>query len=116
MTNEQIDKLLAEICRTPLLTVDEELKLLKAVKEKGADCDEMKRLEQAHMCIVMCLIGQYRHRGLALKDLIEAGKAGLREAIEKYDLEANNKLAVEAVQCMRQHIELAIKENESGNN
>jgi len=91
MKNEQIDKLLADICRTPLLTADEERALLKAVKEKDADCDEMKRLEQAHMCIVVCLIGQYWHRGMALKELIEAGKAGLREAIVKYDMEANKK-------------------------
>lgn len=35
MTNEQIDELLAEIGRTPLLTRQEELALLKAVKEKG---------------------------------------------------------------------------------
>lgn len=110
MTNEQIDELLAEIGRTPLMTVDEEQALLKAVKEKGTDCDEMKRLEQANMKFVMSLIVQYQHRGLTLEELIEASTAGLREAIEKYDLEANNKLAVEAVLCMRQHIEQAIEE------
>ena len=115
MTNEQIDELLAEIGRTPLMTADEERRLLKGVKEKGVDCDEMKRLEQANMRFVVALIAQYRHRGLGLKDLIAAGKAGLREAIENYDLEANNKLAVEAVRCMRRYIETAIEENESGN-
>lgn len=108
MTNEQIDELLAKICRTPLLAVGEERELLNAVKEKGSDCDEMKRLEQAHMCIVVCLMKQYLHRGLSLKELFQAGKAGLREAIEKYDMESGNKLAHEAVQCMRQHIECAI--------
>ena len=110
MTNEQIDELLAEIGRTPLMTVDEEQALLKAVKEKGTDCDEMKRLEQANMKFVMSLIVQYQHCGLTLEELIEASTAGLREAIEKYDLEANNKLAVEAVLCMRRHIEQAIEE------
>lgn len=114
MTNEQIDELLAEIGRAPLITSEEERMLLKAVKEKGTDCDEMKRLEAANMRFIVSLANQYQHRGLNLEELIEVGKAGLREAIEKYDLEANNKLALEAVQCMHQRIERTIKENESG--
>ncbi|MBR5170286.1 MAG: hypothetical protein IKW85_06925 [Muribaculaceae bacterium] len=63
MTNEQIDELLAEIGRTPLLTADEERELLKTVKQKGSDCDEMKRLEQANMTFVVSLVSQYQHRG-----------------------------------------------------
>ena len=113
MTNEQIDELLAEIGQAPFLTREEEQALLKAVKEKGDDCDEMKRLEAAHMRFVVSLANQYQHRGLTLEELIEVGKVGLREAIEKYDLEANNKLALEAVQCMRQRIEDAIAEKNS---
>ena len=113
MTNEQIDELLAEIGRTPLMTTDEECELLKAVKEKGTDCDEMRRLEQANMKFVVSLITQYQHRGLTLEELIKVAKVGLREAIVKYDLEANNKIAVEAVQCMRQHIESAIGKKDS---
>ena len=114
MTNEQIDELLAEIGRAPLITSEEERMLLKAVKEKGCDCDEMKLLEAANMRFVVSLVNQYQHRGLTLEELIEVGKAGLREAIEQYDLEASNKLAVEAVQCMRHRIERTIKKNEQG--
>ena len=110
MTNEQIYELLAEIGRTPLMTAKEERVLLKSVKEIGADCEEMKRLEQANMKFVVSLITQYQHRGLTLEELIEAAKAGLMEAIEQYDLASNNKLAVEVVQCMRHHIETAIAE------
>lgn len=116
MTNEQIDELLAEIGRTPLMTAKEERALLKSVKEIGADCEEMKRLEQANMKFVVSLIVQYQHRGLTLEELIEAATAGLRETIEQYDLASDNKLAVEAVRCMRQHIETAIaKKNQKAN-
>ena len=108
MTNEQIDELLAEVGRAPLITSDEEHVLLKAVKEKGCDCGEMKRLEAANMRFVVSLANQYQHRGLKLEELIEAATAGLREAIKKYDLDTNNRLAVEAVRCIRQHIENAI--------
>lgn len=116
MTNEQIDELLAEIGRAPFLTREEEQMLLKAVKEKGTNCDEMKRLEAANMRFVVSLVNQCQHRGLSLEELLEAGKAGLREAIDQYDLAANNKLVVEAVQCMRRHIESVIADRNSNTN
>ena len=55
MTNEQIDELLAEIGRAPLLTKEGEQALLKAVKEKGTDCIEMTQLEKANMRFVVSL-------------------------------------------------------------
>lgn len=110
MTNGQIDELLAEIGRAPLLTIDEERALLKAVKEKGTNCDEMKRLEQANMRFVVSLIVQYQNRGLTVDELIEAGKAGLRETAENYVIESDNKFITNAVKYMRHHMEQAIAE------
>ena len=115
MTNEQIDKLLAEIGRVPLITVEEEQVLIKAVKEKGTDCNEMKRLEQANMRFVVSLVNQYQHRGLTLEELIEVGKASLRNAILSYDSATECKFISYAVTQMRQSIELSIaKKNQSG--
>ena len=107
MTNEQIDEMLAEIGRFPLITVEEERVLLKAVKEKGRDCNEMKRLEQANMRFVVSLANQYQHRGLSLEELIEVGKAGLRKAAENYDLDSNTKFITYAVTQMCQALEQA---------
>lgn len=109
MTNEQIDDLLIEICRAPFLTRDKELALLKAVKEKGIDCDEMKQLEKANMRFVVSLIKQYLHRGLTLEELIEAGKTGLRNAAQNYDLDSDSKFIAYAVTQMRQSIKDVIK-------
>ena len=108
ITNEQIDELLAEIGRAPLITSEEEHVLLKAVKEKGADCDEMKQLEKSNMRFVVSLVNQYQHRGLTLEELIEAGKASFRKAAMDYDLDSDNKFIVYAVAHMRQGIEYAI--------
>ena len=112
MTNEQIDELLAEIGRAPLITSEEEQVLLKAVKEKGRDCDEMKQLEAANMRFVVSLANQYQHRGLILEELIEVGKAALRNAAESYDLDSDSKFITYAVPQMRQSIEQASTEKD----
>ena len=97
MTNEQIDELLAEIGRAPFLTREEERALLKAVKAKGTDCGEMKRLEAANMRFVVSLVAQYQLRGLTLEELIEVGKAALRNVAENYDLASDIKFITYAV-------------------
>ena len=51
-----MDELLAEISRAQLITCEEERLLLKAVKEKGADCDEVKQLEKANMRFGVSLV------------------------------------------------------------
>lgn len=57
MTNEQTDELRAEIGRAPLITCEEERLLLKIVKEKGADSDEMKAALfdglSAHLAVIL---------------------------------------------------------------
>ena len=111
MTNEQIDELLAEIGRAPFLTREEEQVLLKAVKEKGRDCDEMNQLEAANVRFVVSLDNQYQHCGLSLEELIEAATASLRNAAQNYYLDPDIKFITYAVNQMHQSIEALINLN-----
>ncbi len=79
--------------------------LLEAVKEQGAYCDEMKRLEAANTRFGVNLIYQYQHRGLTLEELIEAGEASLRKAIMDYGYNSSIKFITYTVTQMRQYTE-----------
>ena len=107
---QSLDEILEEIGRTPLLTHEEELALLKVVQEKGTDCDEMKQLEKANMRFVVSLANQYQKRGLPLEELIEAGLKGLRKGAMKYNFEADFKFIAYAVWWIRQSILQALED------
>lgn len=108
MKKQRLEELLVEIGSSPLLTYEEELALLKAVQEKGTDCDEMKQLEKANMRFVVSVAAQYQRQGLTLEELIEAGRAGLAKAALKYDASRGFKFIAYAVWWIRREILIAI--------
>jgi len=107
MKIENIDKFLQEIGRAPLLTKEEELALLKAVQEKGQDCDEMEQLCQSNMRFVVALAAQYQNRGMKLEGLIPIGTEGLKKAAMTYDFDSDIAFIKQAVPVIRQCLEEA---------
>ena len=105
-----LDKYLEEIGKAKLLTIDEELELVKAVQQKGTDCDEMKQLEKASARFVVSVANQYKDKGLTLMELVDAGMVGLRRAAMKYDLKTDFKFIAYAVWWIRQAMIQAIEE------
>lgn len=110
MKIENLDKFLQEIGHAPLLSADQELELLKAIREKGSDCEEMEQLCQSNMRFVAALAAQYQNRGLKLEELISIGVDGLKNAALTYDLDSNIDFKKHAVSMMRQCLEEAVKE------
>lgn len=112
MKERNLDEYLEEIRRAELLTIDEELELVKAVQLKGIDCDEMKRLEKAEARFVLSVANQYQNKGLSIWELVEAGTEGLRKAAMKYELKYDFKFISYAVWWIRQAILQAINEKD----
>ena len=110
MKERNIDEYLMEIGREPLLSADEERAVLKAVQEKGLDCEEMKRLEKANARFVVSLSKQYVRKGLTFWELIDVGTEGLRKAAMKYEFKYDVKFISYAVWWMRQAMIQAIEE------
>ena len=110
MKIENMDKFLQELGRAPLLSADQELELLKAIREKGSDCEEMEQLCQSNMRFVVALAAQYQNRGLTLEELISIGVEGLKKAAMAYDLDCDIEFKKHAVSVMRLCLEEAVKE------
>lgn len=106
-----LDKFMQKIGREPLLSKEEERKYLKAVKEKGADCEELEKLVNANLRFAVSLAGQYMNRGLDIRELIPIGAEGLKEAALTYDLNGDTKFLSHAVPVMRKYFEEAISNN-----
>ena len=102
MKIENLDKFLQEIGRAPLLSADQELELLKAIREKGSDCEEMEQLCQSNMRFVVALAAQYQHRGLKLEELISIGvDSVMRRCLEEVVKEQIHNLVEQIVELQR---------------
>ena len=115
MTTEEktLDELLTEIGRAPLISAEEEQALIKAIQEKGPECDEMEKLIESNKRFVVSVAAQYQNQGLSLEELIEAGTEGLKKAAQKYKAEeADFKFMSYAVWWIRQAILQALSEKE----
>jgi len=92
------------------LTADEEFKLTEAVKEKGTDCDEMKKLHEVYDRFVVSIAKQYLDKGFSLEELVELGKVGMEKAAQKYDHSRGFKFIAYAVWWIRREMVVAIEE------
>lgn len=73
---------------TPVLTVEEEIDLLRRWYAEGSR-PARDRLLQAHLRLVVKTAGQFKGYGLSTADLIAEGNLGLVRALESFEPERN---------------------------
>lgn len=105
---KKLEKYLIEMFKTPLLSIEEEIELSKAIQQKGADCDELKKLVKCNERFVLSVARQYQNRGLSLEELLKAGREGLAKAALKYDASRGFSFIAFAVWWIRREILIAI--------
>ena len=112
LAGQRLDEYLAAIGREKLLSLGEELALVKAIQQKGTDCEEKEQFVKSNQRFVISVAAQYQKRGLTLEELIEIGNEGLVKAAEEYDLNADSNFISYAVGRIRQRIIQAIGEKQ----
>jgi RNA polymerase primary sigma factor len=97
---------LQEIGKTPLLTIDEEVKLAKRIL-KG-DKAARDHMISANLRLVVKIAMDYKDFGLPLLDLISEGNLGLIKAVERFDPTKGGKLSTYAAWWIKQSIKRAL--------
>lgn len=109
LTSVRLDEYLMEIGREDMLFEEEELALAKAIRQKGADCEEAEQMIRHNKRFVVSVANQYLNQGLTLEELISIGNEGLIEAVLKYEPTADSKFISFVVPFIRQHILQALE-------
>jgi len=103
---------LREIGKTPLLTMEEEIRLARTIAEFDAKTIEAQlakeKLIQANLRLVVSIAKRYSGRGMSFPDLIQEGNIGLIRAVEKFDYTKGYKFSTYATWWIRQAITRAI--------
>jgi len=97
---------LQEIGKTPLLTIDEEIRLAKRIL-KG-DKAARDHMISANLRLVVKIAMDYKDFGLPLLDLISEGNLGLIKAVERFDPSKGGKLSTYAAWWIKQSIKRAL--------
>jgi RNA polymerase primary sigma factor len=131
-SDDTVGLYLKEMARVPLLTIEEEVRLAKALEagrgaqeiliDNGSDPTERERLElqieegriarehliKANTRLVVSIAKRYMGRGVPFLDLIQEGNLGLMKAVEKFDYSRGYRFSTYATWWIRQTITRAI--------
>ncbi len=97
---------LNEIRQTPLLTIEEEIKL--AARIKRGDKAARDHMIKANLRLVVKIAFDYKEMGLPLMDLISEGNLGLIKAVERFDPAKGGKLSTYAAWWIKQSMKRAL--------
>jgi len=131
-SSDTVGLYLKEMARVPLLTIEEEVRLAKAIEaardaqdilqNDGSNPNLRRQLEQqieigfgarehlikANTRLVVSIAKKYMGRGVPFLDLIQEGNLGLMKAVEKFDYNRGYRFSTYATWWIRQTITRAI--------
>jgi RNA polymerase sigma-32 factor len=91
---------IADVCRTALLTAEEENHLARRYQQQG-DVSAAHQLVAANLRFVLKVAHEYRGYGVSLPDLVQEGNMGLTMAVRRFDPDRGCRLISYAVWWVR---------------
>ena len=85
-----------QIKKIPVLSEEEERELVRAFRENG-DVNAAHKLVTSHLRLAAKIALTYRRYGLPMADVISEANIGLMQAVKKFDLDKNVRLATYAM-------------------
>lgn len=106
---ESLTRYLYEVSKVKLLTGEEEVALVKRIRQ--GDSVALEALCKANLRFVISVAKQYQNQGLSFADLISEGNLGLMKAAERFDETKGFKFISYAVWWIRQSILQSLAEH-----
>jgi len=91
-----LHRYLEQVKQFPILSEEEENKLIYDFKEKG-DLEAAQKLITSHLRLAVKIALTYRRYGLPTADLISEANIGLMQAVKKFDINKNVRLSTYAM-------------------
>ena len=105
-----IDSYVHSVNQVPILTLEEEQRLARLLKENG-DIEAARQLVMSHLRFVVKIARGYGGYGLQQSDLIQEGNIGLMKAVKRFDPDVGVRLVSFAVHWVRAEIHEFILRN-----
>ena len=102
--NEVLRQYIKHISKFPMLSVEEENRLLAEYIDNGNQ-KAGQAIVLSHMRLVVKIALQYRRYGINIMDIISEGNTGLMHALQKFDRSKNNRFSTYAVLWVRAFIQ-----------
>jgi RNA polymerase primary sigma factor len=116
MIEDSVKLFLKEIGRIPLLTLDEERRITRIIKENKNEKEVSKakeKLIRSNLRLVVSIAKKYINRGVDFLDLLQEGTIGLIKAVEKFNPELGWKFSTYASWWIRQRLSRIIADHGS---
>lgn len=105
LSSEEFSEFRSTLNKITLLTIDEELELIRRIRNGGIEAERAKEvLANSYLRFIYSVANLFKDQGLSLQELMASGITGLIRAAEKYDETRGFKFASYAIWWIRENI------------
>ena len=114
LTSEEFDVFLSKLKMITLLTIEEELELIRRIRKGGSEAERAKEmLAKSYLRFIYSVASHYKNQSLSIQELLVSGITGLIKATEQFDETRGFKFTSYAIWWIRQSMLQSIVERDA---